>query len=361
MDIFVKNHLDALKGQLCVSIAKAIKHKQTSSADKDTVTPIGIIHSNDDPERIELDRSQRQSQRLLLSRNRNNASILNPLYQANAGIPIFPNGSDDLKEKRKMVELINTCSFDSIVSVYACLYFDYDGFRNITDQNVLSDFSHLLQLMHQQRCIDKSLEQIRYKILKTIFTNTSFLTETSRLIHISCKTTMNFMHSRLCSYGNEFIASQTENMGCASCGQKNEIHCNQINVNLDTFNLRDVQNSIETQSDRQCRNCLRLLTRIDIEYNAIVAIDTEQIHFGHQNIRYAIDDVSRTIRLNEEDYEFFAAIEYQSDLEHYVAHIKRRSDQWYTYDDLVGRHFACDTKKDISIYMIFFKKKEIGK
>lgn len=323
----------------------------------DAVAPIEIVQTMD-RDSYETRKSQRQIER----KRRSKSSILNPLNYMNTGVPIFPNGSDNLSEKKRMIEIINTCGFDSIMSIFSCLYFDYDAFRSMVDKNVSSELSHLLQLMYQQQRIEQSLEQIRYKMLKTILANTSFLAETSNLIHINAGTTLNYMFTRIFSNGNDFIASKTEMAKCMSCGHQSKTICCQINVILDDFDLQHVENSIEANSNRQCRNCTNNISKIDIEYNAIVAIDTEQIHYGSENIYLCrIDDITKTIRLNQMEYELFGVIEHQSNPQHFISHVKRQSNEWFTYDDLVGRQFDCNVKDVIAVHMIFYKKKPFGK
>lgn len=169
-DTFVRDHLESLKGQLCISIADAKKSREIGHEEENAVAPIEIVQS--------MDSSQyetRRSQRVMGRKNRSKSSILNPLNQSNAVVPIFPNGCDNLSEKGKLIELINTCGLDSVLSVFCCLYFDYEGFRSFVDHNIWSDLSRLLQLLYQQGRIEHGLEQIRYDILKKMLANTSFL------------------------------------------------------------------------------------------------------------------------------------------------------------------------------------------
>lgn len=100
---------------------------------------------------------------------------------------------------------------------------------------------------------------------------------------------------------------------------------------------------------------------INIEYSSVVVIDTEQIHFGGDDIFSSkIDDISKTIVLNETEYDLFGVIQHESNPQHFIAHVKRQSNSWITYDDLVGREYNCNISQDISIHMIFYKKKIIG-
>lgn len=198
MDTFVRDHLDTIKGQLCISIANAKKSKEIGLEQQNVVAPIEISRSSND-KTYETRKSQRQLDR----KNRSKSSILNPLNYMNVDVPILPNGSDNLGEKRQMIEVINTCGFDSIVSVYACVYFDYEAFQNIVDRSISSDFARLIQLMYQQRRIVQGHEQIRYDILKLILTNTSFLVQRDDIIHINAQTALNYMFSRICNNGDD--------------------------------------------------------------------------------------------------------------------------------------------------------------
>lgn len=356
MDIFVRDHLESLKGQLCISIADAKKSKEIGHEEENAVAPIEMVQSMDSNQY-----ETRKSQRVMGRKNRSKSSILNPLNQLNAVVPIFPNGCDNLSADGKLMELINTCGFDSILSVFCCLYFDHEEYRRFVDQNIWSDLSRLLQLMYQQRRIEHGLEQIRYDILKKMLANTSFLKETDNLIHIDAGTTLHYMFTRLFSNNNKFIGSKTETATCVKCGFQNEVACSHININLNDFDFQNVGNSIEANKNRQCRNCMKNIPTIDIEYNSIVVIDTEQIHFGGEDIFSSkIDDITKSIVLNEAEYELFGVIQHESDPEHFIAHVKRQSKDWMTYDDLVGREYNCNVNEEISIHMIFYKQKNFG-
>lgn len=354
MDTFIRDHLGVIKGQLCISIANAKKSKEIGQSEQSAVAPIEINRSSND-ENYEKRRSQRQIDR----KNRSKFPILNPLNYANADVPILPNGSDNLGERRQMIEVINTCGFDSIASVFACLYFDHKAFQNIVDQSISSDFARLIQLMYQQRRIVEAHERLRYEILKSILKNTSCLVESGNLIHIDAQTAISYMFTRLCNNGNGFIASKTEMATCESCGHQSEVNCSYINA--DNFDIRNLQENIEQITDRQCRNCLKIISSIHIEYNAIVAIETEQVHCGENGSnRYTIDEITKTIRMNQEGYELIGIIEHQTNQQHFVAHVKRHSNKWFTYDDIIGKEFECSVENPIAVHMIFYKKKHMG-
>lgn len=357
LDTYVRDHLESLKGQLCISIAEAKKSKEHGQVEENAVAPIEIGQP--------LDRNQyelRKSQRMRGRKNRSKSSILNPLDQMNAVVPIFPNGCDNLTEGKKLIELIHTCGLDSILSVLSCLYFDYEAFRDFVDQHTWSDLSRLLQLMYQQRRIEHGHEQIRYDILKKMLTNTSFVKETDGLVHMNAGTTLNFMYTRLFSNSNDFIGSKTETANCSMCGFQSEVTCSHININLNDFDFQNVESSLEANSNRQCRNCTNNIPTINIAYKSVVTIDTEQIHFGGADIfSCKIDDITKTMVLNETEYDLYGVIQHESDPEHFIAHVKRKSNDWVTYDDLVGREHECDKKKEISIHMLFYKKKHFGK
>lgn len=355
LDMYVCDHLEALKGQLCISIAQAKKSKELGATEEIAVTPIEVGQSIDNYE-------ARKSQRAKERQSRSRSSILNPLNSTNTIVPIFPNGCDNLSEQKLIIELINTCGFDSIVSMFCCLYFDYESYRNIVDQEISSQFSRLLQLIYQQRRIEQAHEQIRYEILKRMLTKTSFLEETSNLIHINAGTTLNFMYTRVFINGNKFIGSKTETSKCMSCGSQREIMCSHINIILDEFDFRNVEKGIEANNNRQCTNCMQDIPAIEIKYNTVVAIDTEQTHFGGENIfSCKIDDITKTICLNEVEYELCGVIEHQPNPEHFISHVKRQSNEWLTYDDLVGRQYGTNVKDEIFVHMLFYKRKQFGK
>lgn len=360
-DVFVRDHFETLKGQMLLSVAKYTKSQELQKLSQNTHenSPINVVRSDCHKSNTV---SQSQTKH---NKNRSQSSILNPLNSQRfiKSVPVLRNGSHTLLDNRKLVELNNTCSFDSIISIYACLYFEYQELRDYIDKNYSSDFSNLIQLLYQQNSFDQAAETVRYKMLKKIFARTQSLVESNTFIHINAKASISHMISRICSNKNELVASKEETVNCLSCGQKKTTFCSHLNVDLNIYDLCDVQNSIEENGERTCRNCSNVIhsTKIQNTFTSVVAIDTKEIDSGVHHRRYAINNISKYINLNGTEYELIGAIEHQPISEHFVAHIKRASNEWFTFDNMVGRTFECDVGIEIIIHMIFYKKTEISK
>lgn len=290
------DHLKYLKGQLNISVAKALKLIEGSndSNNSEINTPI-TVHNLSDRNTNTI--SQLQIQNVSVNANRCSLSILDPMIQFYNEIPVLLNGSNNLKEKKKLIEIINTCPFDSITSIYACLYFEYAHYRKLFDSINSSNFCALIQSLYQQKRFYAASEEIRYKIFKNVFINTEGYIDSENFLLIDAKTTLSFMISCICSSNNE-LASKKETSKCLSCGNPDVLFSPYLQIL--TYDLCNVENTIETEPKLHCRKCSKLIAsnQIEIEYKNVIAIDTEEdgTLYAERRQRFSINDVPKQIQ-----------------------------------------------------------------
>lgn len=75
---------------------------------------------------------------------------------------------------------------------------------------------------------------------------------------------------------------------------------------------------------RVCDTCGNKTMQTLEKFHDIVAIDCECLRKSQQ-ILVCISDIQNEIILDEQQYELFAVIEFDPRLEHYIAHMKRKT------------------------------------
>lgn len=97
---------------------------------------------------------------------------------------------------------------------------------------------------------------------------------------------------------------------------------------------------------------------IEDQFNEIVVIDSESL--DQKNKLTTINDIENEVKLNDDEYELFAVIEYNPCMAHFIPHIKRTTKNWETYDDLTNEKEDTILDEDIYIFMLFYKRKSSG-
>lgn len=131
-----------------------------------------------------------------------------------------------------------------------------------------------------------------------------------------------------------------------------------VNYNIEDFDFKNVQASIVEERTRVCGTCLKKTMAIVDKFHDIVKIDCESLN--EQNDQTSINDIQNEIILNGDGYELFASIEYDPEIKHFIPHIKRKSNNWETYDDLVRMKTNTNVNEERFIFMLFYKKKSNG-
>lgn len=265
-------------------------------------------------------------------------------------ISIFHNGHQT-KHDNKTIATYNTCAFDSIFAVYACLYFDSPNFREHLDvSNLLfySKFTALVQLhfetfstsvksTSQPKLLDNlawnELYEYRNIILNEIFSHDCYkqsqnLTNSGAITYINCKTGIGRFYFQLCIEMSEIIASSVENKICINCETiKGKIRPF-LTVNIIGLDLKNIQESIDVKfsKKRLCMDCKTesMFSRV---LNNILALEVEQDNDIQYQTKISLQHLTHTINVGK-PYKLIAVVQFDPALNHFVSHVKRKNGEW---------------------------------
>lgn len=352
-DFFVKNHIEAVESQLTLAFSKSIKQNKDKNENenekKNQKAPI--------KNRRKTDIISHKKEPTMQSKDRNKSSILNPQPRThiNQHVPLLPNGSE-LQRRNKSIVLTNTCGFDSIASIYGAMYIDDSIIRSVID-NSSSKFAAFIKLLFQQKKIP-TIEYARYEFMKEIFPDQNAVKELSDLTSFNCATGISDLFSSMCMNNADVLSSRKRMAKCSKCGDQQLSELPFVNYDIANFDFKNVQQSIVAEKDRVCNACLKKPVAIEDEFNEMVVIDCELL--SKSNELTSIKDIQNQINLKGDEYELFATIEYDPQLKHFIPHIKRKSNDWETHDDLSHMKSDTDINEEMFIFMLFYKKKSNG-
>lgn len=285
-------------------------------------------------------------------------------------IPVFRNGYGS-KNCRPTILTINTCAFDSIFSIYTCLYFDDPKYREYTKLFVAhSNFSELIKkyfdVFNSKSKLKASSEssqelyENRNNILNELFSGsyyrkTSNVIKNSTDIFINCATGIGGFFGQICLETSENIASAIETKICCNCETTKGKILPFLTIDVNDIDFRDIQKSILSSNrslDILCKVCKRECV-IDKIFNNILVLEVEQNNNVESQTMVAIKDITGAITV-ERTYDLFAVIQYNPTIQHFLSHVKRKRDVWKTYDDLKCSETETDTAEDILPYMLFY-------
>lgn len=354
-DLFVKNHIEILDSQLTLAFSKAIKQNQNDENDRNEEeenqkTPTTAREKND---------TKSSSHQKGSNKDRHKNSILIPKMRncINYLVPLLPNGSE-LQRRMKSIVLTNTCAFDSLVSVYAALYIDNQIMRDKID-NSTSKFAQFIKLLFQQRNIDSKIEFARYEFLEEIFADGKAIKEVKNLVSINCHAPIGGLFRSMCTNNADILASRQRMEKCSACSYEDTSESPFVNYSMKDFDFKNVQSSIVPEKTRVCGACMKKTVVIDDQFYELVVIDCELA--SEKNEVTSIKEIQSQINLKGIEYELLATIEFDSELKHFIPHIKRESNDWETYDDLSRMKTNTDVNGEMLIFMLFYKKKSNGK
>lgn len=352
-DLFVKNHTDVIDSQLTLAFSKAIKqNKYDENVEND---------KNGGNDRITVRKTNdtcipQEQKAMMPNKDRNKSSILIPQMRShvNHHVPLLPNGSE-LQRRNKSIVLTHTCAFDSIASIYAAIYVDNPIMRSNID-NSTSKFAAFIKLLFQHKEINSKIEFARYEFLRENFPDKKGIKELPNLVSFNCDIAGLF--STMC-LNNDILASRQRTEKCSKCAYEKPTESPFVNYSTEQFEFKNVQKSIVAERNRVCGTCNRKTVIIEDEFHDIVAIDCESI--TGQNEQTSINNIEKRIKLKEDEYELFAAVQYDSKIKHFIPHIKRSSNDWETHDDLCRTKSDTNIDKEMNIFMLFYKRKSNGK
>lgn len=349
-DLFVKNHINAMDIELTSAFSKAIKRNESSQNEKsDQTTSITVRKTND------IDVLSNEKKTVIPNTDRNEKSILNPQMRTHAyqDVPMLPNGSE-LQQGKTCIVLTHACAFDSVTSTFAASYIDYPAMRNKID-NSTSKFAAFVKLLFRKK-IDPKVEFVRYEFLRKIFPDRKAIKELKNLISFNCDVSLSGLFNSMCANSADIMSSRQRMEKCSTCGYQHISESPFVNHNFDYFDFENVQQSIEVERTRVCNTCLQKTVMIEDQFHEIVVIDCD----SQQNKVTTINSIETQIKLDGDEYDLFAAIQYNPDIKHFIPHIKRISNNWETYDDLYRTKSVTDIHEEMFIFMLFYKIKTNG-
>lgn len=349
VDLFVADHIDSLDSQLTSAVSKAIKrHENDEAASIDESQRIKVRQTNSN----EMNISSQGMRSQKTNKDRNKNSILDPHMRShiNHHVPLLPNGSE-LQRRNKSFVLTDTCAYDSITSIYGTIYMDYSFMRNKID-NSTCKFAAFIKLLVQQKAIDSKIEFARFEFLKEVIPHA--VKEMKNLVLFKCKTAISGLFSSMCKTNADILSSRRRIQRCSKCESETISESPFLNCNFENFDFKNVQKSIVAEKTRVCDTCLNKTMEIGENLYDIVAIDCESLNEIEQ-APIAIKDIENRIQLKGDEYELLAAIEYDRNIEHFTAHIKRKLNNWETYDDLSRTINDTNISQEIFVFIIFYK------
>lgn len=252
----------------------------------------------------------------------------------------------------------NTCGFDSVVSVYGALHIDYSIMRDKIDKST-SKFAGIVKSLFQNKKIDSKIEYARYQFLREISTEKNAIKELKNFVSFDCKTGISGLFSSMCKDNSDVLSSRERIEKCSSCGNEKRTESPFANFLYDDFDFEAVQLSIVPERIRVCDACLKKTSVIEDEFHDVVVIDCEPL-LECQRKRTTISSIQKQIHLNENEYELLATVQFEPEPDHFIAHIKRKNNEWETYNDLDQTRAHTNTNEEMFIFLLFYKKKSNG-
>lgn len=162
----------------------------------------------------------------------------------------------------------------------------------------------------------------------------------------------------MCTENADILASRQRMEVCSTCEFQASSESPFVNNSMEDFHFKNVQQSLKPENTRVCGTCLKKTLEIDDRFHEIAVISCEDL--DKQNDLTLINDIKNEIDLKGEKYELFAAIQYDPQLKHFIPHIKRKSNNWETYDDLNRTKTNTYLDEEMLIFMLFYGRKSNG-
>lgn len=398
-DVFVKKHLGHLSGLLKTGRAeqryldlteenqslekergRSTKRKKRSASLSDVMTEIeisaaqksrcasdaelnGSRYQLDDPSENWRNKNSK-SPRPVQSR-RSKYSILDPhdITFVPRSVPVLPNGhSSKMKKDGRIIVAVGTCAIDSIASIYAAAFSDYEDIKQRLNESECSFAIYVRNIF--LKCGPKDVESLldeRSQILHKVYCSDKdyykqSITLDENVLKLDGYTAVSSLVSRLTYAQNHIFGSIQAQTSCETCKtDKNQEVFPLVPVDLRGLQLGDIDSYI---MDRVpfCTICSHRLS-ITREYAPIVAFDVEP-----QNPSVVkISDIKATINLDNTTFDLYSVIQFNPANRHFLAHIKRRNGLWQTFDDLKGRVQTLShiTNTYMHVFMVFYIKRNL--
>lgn len=129
------------------------------------------------------------------------------------------------------------------------------------------------------------------------------------------------------------------------------------------LDLRNIQKSIRLPftKDRLCKECNGKCI-VKKTYNNIIALEVEPSTTVKHQKKIFIQHLTPTILIEKEFY-LYAVIEFDPVLRHFKSHVKRKHQNWKTYDDIPSTQIdtveSVVEKEEMLPYMLLYVRKEL--
>lgn len=286
-------------------------------------------------------------------------------------IPLLRNGYTYKRRKagQKSIIVKNTCSMDSVFTIYAAAFLDNrvtnDEMKNSTSEN---EFSFLVKSVFTTKGKSDLLYINRTNLLLQIFVDEIYgsqITEDANTKTVDCYTGIGGFFDNLVKRDQYRIASAKTTKRCMNCEYVFERFSAclpffaSIHTNVNLTNLQQyISNDGVTAST--CRECGKqaLISRT---LGNVIAIETEPTTHRTKWKKYKISDLKEKLCVDESVYTLFGLIERVSlsdEKGHFVAYVKRNNGVWQKVDDIENKIVASRsiTMTPMFIYMMFFIK-----
>lgn len=313
------------------------------------------------------------------------SSILNQTCDVAEGVLILQNGNSIASTKGN-ASVQNTCAFDSLAQICACFYTDLPLYKDQIDSLPNNLFGQLVSQMSSN--LSRSAKAGRMKQLYSMRCN---------ILQTSGETsgqTIQFKNSLTVtdSIGNinytiersipTILYSYVRSKRCKSCKDVVKLERAFIDLDLDQLRKQGISNldkcilmelrnkTRPTRNVGKCLKCSGILEVISTQFNNIVMFDT-QTCFNAMNESIEISpcrlaDIPQNIAILNNNFRFVAAIEFRGSYNvrrpenlipgHYVCHVKRKNNEFETYDDL--NHSKTNAPKSaVNVSALFYAKK----
>lgn len=206
----------------------------------------------------------------------------------------------------------------------------------------------------------------RDTILKSLYKNAT--TFKNGLVTVDCFSDVNFVLERALPLA---FFSYTRTKTCSVCAETSISNRVFIDVNLNLLSERSIQNlqgCIQTELNEEarltkkvskCGKCGESMEITSKNYQNTILIDTKtslQLSTG-QSIRIPpckLNDIPEILCIQDQSFTFVACVELRHG--HYLCHIRRSNNVFYTYNDLNEKATKTTSSQKLHISTLFYIK-----
>lgn len=292
----------------------------------------------------------------ILKRSRRSILNLSPCFKT---APVLLNGFRKIGEKGHITITSNTCAFDSLFSVFAAAYLNSLSIKQTFDR---AD-SVFIKFIKDACSLSVEKEKVytdRTTIIRNILTSHKYknaIKIDENVTSVNCMTGLSSFFAKI-SDKNESVCSIEVNKNCQVCKYDKTYSLPFLPTDLSMIKLETIENSIITPSSiSHCEMCRNNILN-SFNFSDLLVLDVEMDKSKLKFIR--ITDITKTICVQNTEFDIFAVIEYVEKSHHFVAHVNEGSGLWQSYDDLdtnVQRNLR-NSKKYMFVFMVFYLRKD---